>query len=106
MGRKLRLAYRKKNQKSQEGCSSTLPVVSLPVVSLPVVSLPVVSLPVVSLPVVYLPVVSLPVVSLPVVSLPVVSLPVVTDAGNILNIYGYHRFMLLLIVSSLQFSST
>ena len=43
MGRKLRLAYRKKNQKSQEGCSSTLPVVSL---------------------------------------------PVVTDAGNILNIYG------------------
>ena len=71
MGRKLRLAYRKKNQKSQEGCSSTLPVVSLPVVSLPVVSL-----------------------------------PVVTDAGNILNIYGYHRFVLLLIVSSLQFSST
>ena len=43
MGRKLRLAYRKKNQKSQEGCSSTLPVVSLPVVSLPVVSLPVVT---------------------------------------------------------------
>ena len=38
MGRKLRLAYRKKNQKSQEGCSSTLPVVSLPVVSLPVVT--------------------------------------------------------------------
>ena len=43
MGRKLRLAYLKKNQKSQEGCSSTLPVVSLPVVSLPVVSLPVVT---------------------------------------------------------------
>ena len=73
MGRKLRLAYRKKKQ---EGCSSSLPVVSLPVVSLPAVSLP------------------------------VVSLPVVTDAGNILNIYGYHRFVLLLIVSSLQFSST
>lgn len=53
MGRKWRLAYRKKHQKSQEGCSSTLPVV-----------------------------------------------------GNILNIYRYHRFVLFLIVSSLQFMST